>query len=42
MTTRIDRLVTAIGTVLTGKEREIRLALCCLLARGLAALRGGE
>ena len=31
---QIDQLVHAIGTVLVGKEPQVRLALCCLLARG--------
>ena len=30
----IDRAVAEIGTVLLGKEGQIRLALCCLFARG--------
>ena len=30
----IDRAVTEVGTVLLGKEPQIRLALCCLFARG--------
>jgi len=30
----IDRAVTEIGSVLLGKETEVRLALCCLIARG--------
>ncbi|HUH38264.1 MAG TPA: MoxR family ATPase [Spongiibacteraceae bacterium] len=30
----IERSVAAVGTVLFGKEHQIRLALCCLLARG--------
>ena len=30
----IDRAVAEIGTVLLGKEAQIRLALCCLFARG--------
>jgi MoxR-like ATPase len=34
MQKQIDQLVQAIGTVLVGKEGQVRLALCCLLARG--------
>jgi MoxR-like ATPase len=30
----IDRAVTEVGKVLLGKEAQIRLALCCLFARG--------
>ena len=30
----LDSLVEDVGSVLLGKRREIRLALCCLLARG--------
>jgi MoxR-like ATPase len=30
----IDRLVTALGTILLGKDGQIRLALACLLSRG--------
>ena len=30
----IDRTVQEIGSVLLGKERQVRLALACLLARG--------
>jgi len=30
----IDRAVAEIGSVLLGKETEVRLALCCLIARG--------
>jgi MoxR-like ATPase len=30
----IDRVVAEVGRVLLGKEPQIRLALCCLLARG--------
>ena len=30
----IDEAVQEIGTVLLGKERQVRLALCCLFARG--------
>lgn len=30
----IDDAVNEIGTVLLGKERQVRLALCCLFARG--------
>ena len=30
----IDRAVAEVGTVLLGKEGQIRLALCCLFARG--------
>jgi MoxR-like ATPase len=31
---RIDAAVSEVGRVLLGKEKQIRLALCCLLARG--------
>jgi len=31
---RIDAAVTEVGRVLLGKETQVRLALCCLLARG--------
>ena len=34
MQSQIDRLVRAVGEVLVGKEEKIRLALCCLVARG--------
>ena len=34
MHAKIGQLVDAVGKVLTGKEHEIRLSLCCLLARG--------
>ena len=34
MQQQINRVVRAIGQVLVGKEDKIRLALCCLLARG--------
>ena len=34
MQDKIDRAVEEIGKVLLGKEEQIRLALCCLLARG--------
>ena len=30
----IDKAVAEIGTVLLGKESQVRMALCCLLARG--------
>ena len=30
----IDSAVAEVGTVLLGKEGQIRLALCCLFARG--------
>ncbi len=30
----IDQAITAVGSVLLGKEEQIRLALCCLFARG--------
>ena len=30
----IDQAVAAVGSVLLGKEQQIRLALCCLFARG--------
>lgn len=30
----LENVVHSVGSVLLGKEREIRLALCCLLARG--------
>ena len=30
----IDRLVSALGTILLGKDGQIRLALACLLSRG--------
>ena len=30
----IDRIIASVGTVLLGKEEQIRLALACLLARG--------
>ncbi|MFT3930798.1 MAG: AAA family ATPase [Spongiibacteraceae bacterium] len=30
----LDRAAGEIGTVLLGKERQVRLALCCLLSRG--------
>ena len=31
---RLDRVVDQVGTIILGKERAIRLALSCLLARG--------
>ena len=34
MPTAIDRVLTQLHTVILGKERPIRLAVCCLLARG--------
>ncbi len=34
MPTAIDRVLTQLHTVILGKERPIRLAICCLLARG--------
>lgn len=34
MNAEVDRLVTSLGQLILGKEQEIRLALCCLLARG--------
>jgi len=30
----IDRAVAEVGTVLLGKDQQVRLALCCLLAKG--------
>ena len=30
----IESVTQAVGKVVLGKERQIRLALCCLLARG--------
>jgi len=30
----IDRAVAEVGTVLLGKEQQVRLAICCLLAKG--------
>ena len=30
----LDRIITAAGTVILGKEQELRLALACLMARG--------
>ena len=30
----IDRAVAEVGRILLGKESQIRLALCCLFARG--------
>lgn len=30
----VDRAVAEVGTVLLGKENQVRLALCCLLAKG--------
>ncbi|MEQ8800638.1 MAG: AAA family ATPase, partial [Haliea sp.] len=30
----IDSAVAEVGTVLLGKEAQVRLALCCLLSRG--------
>ncbi|NVD35400.1 AAA family ATPase [Marinobacter lutaoensis] len=34
MKTLVDDAITALNGILLGKERQIRLALCCLLARG--------
>lgn len=34
MQKKIDQLVAEISTVLLGKEQQVRLALCCLLAKG--------
>jgi MoxR-like ATPase len=34
MPTAIDRVLTQLHQIILGKERPIRLALCCLLARG--------
>jgi MoxR-like ATPase len=34
MNDQLDRLLAAANTVILGKERQIRLCLCCLLARG--------
>lgn len=33
-TAKLEAITEAIGTVLVGKRQQIRLALCCLLARG--------
>ena len=30
----IDALIQQVGKILLGKEQQIRLAICCLLARG--------
>lgn len=34
MQQQIDQIITDISTVILGKERQVRLALCCLLANG--------
>ena len=34
MTERIEQVVTQVGGIILGKERQIRLAIACLLARG--------
>lgn len=34
MTNQIDTVVAQVGSIILGKERQIRLALACLLARG--------
>lgn len=34
MSTSIDRVISQISTVILGKEKQIRMALACLLARG--------
>ena len=34
MPTAIDRVLTQLHHIILGKERPIRLAICCLLARG--------
>ncbi|HLF97249.1 MAG TPA: MoxR family ATPase [Methylococcaceae bacterium] len=34
MTSSLDQLVATAGQIILGKPRQIRLALCCLLARG--------
>ena len=34
MKKQIDKAVSEIGTVLLGKENQVRMALCCLIARG--------
>ena len=34
MPAAIDRVLTQLHRVILGKERPVRLALCCLLARG--------
>jgi len=34
MTQRIEKVVAQVGSIILGKERQIRLAIACLLARG--------
>lgn len=34
MQKQVERVIAEVGTVVLGKDRQIRLALCCLLARG--------
>ncbi|WP_372758959.1 AAA family ATPase, partial [Litorivivens sp.] len=31
---KTDALVNAVGSILLGKQQQVRLAICCLLARG--------